>query len=640
MQSKHVEPNDMAAGDRDILCAEHRIDDITNEKTTKDRWNSIEPGYPVSELVSFFNGIIAGDGYNRAAAVEYQINDITNGKATKEKQKTTEPGSPVSQLVSYFNGIIEDIRESERANFPRDWEEKRDSVVTGRTSAATAEHMKARDNSSSSVQALKDSKNLAANPLQTPQSPTSSNLNITDIEPTPPSSAHIGFVGQSENLSVSTSSLVESDSQVNNNRNRNHSRVKSAFIGALNALQRLFTPLEQRSTKSPTPSDSTISKDSQSTSLTERKHGKTLSISTSSFVGTASQTSSSSNTNLSRTFSVSSGSWNLAGSPQRIVNPFTPLPLSERYLSCDTSHISIDDTDSASASSEEESLQSGRSLGSKTLVPESASRCSNPLRADEMELQATAVFQGAPRDFKVKDGKLSCYEHGKSKSYGRLFPVQTQHIAGTSQNGRNVILHVAPPRRHGKSATKIRKLELTFPETQTANKWALDLNFLASKGNTDGVQSRKAIFLVDAQDEKSTMKIVQKYVNKVLDIAKKPVDIKVVEFSEASVNVILNSIDLSTANAFLCLSTRKPPKVVEECLKAAALRCCGMSASGFILSYYMTLKQAFIVDAGHPDMVSVIGRPQPVDAVDLALTVLKGELRRFFTESMRTEFSS
>ncbi|KAJ3090283.1 hypothetical protein HK102_004232 [Quaeritorhiza haematococci] len=323
---------------------------------------------------------------------------------------------------------------------------------------------------------------------QPPKSATSSNSSIfREIEPPSPSRANVGLVQRSKNLSVSTSSLVESHSQANSDRHTNLSRATSASTGALNALQRFINPFEPQATNSPTSSNPNIYRDIQSISPTRMnvglvRHGKTVSMSTSSLVESNPQSNTSSNTNLSRQFSVSSGSLNSPGSPQRIANPFSPERMTRQYLARDMSHPSIVNSVSDAASSKAESIHSHRSFGSTISLDESASLCSNPLRADEMELQATAVFQGAPCDFKAKNGKLYCYEHGKSKPYGRLFPVQMQHIAGASQNGRSVIIYVTPPRRDGKSPTKIRKLELEFPQAQTANRWALDLNFVASKG--------------------------------------------------------------------------------------------------------------------------------------------------------------
>ncbi|KAJ3239484.1 hypothetical protein HDU81_005928 [Chytriomyces hyalinus] len=217
-------------------------------------------------------------------------------------------------------------------------------------------------------------------------------------------------------------------------------------------------------------------------------------------------------------------------------------------------------------------------------------------------LEKVGKVNGTQYNFFLSRAELYCANSKDSSIYAN-FPIPLSHILNVAwENKKVVIIWIY---KNAKNEPRIIDIDVEFSDLFTNSQWALKLQSISCKGNPSEVSDKQAIFFVDQDDVKGVREILQTLIIPVLEAARKPFDIQLIEPDFERLNHAIERLDITRVNSITYLrlksASTKTFKIIDECLYNGAMRAKGRDASR--------------VKVLQPEM----------DPVEVALAVIKGD---------------
>ncbi|KAI8834561.1 hypothetical protein BJ741DRAFT_239324 [Chytriomyces cf. hyalinus JEL632] len=195
-------------------------------------------------------------------------------------------------------------------------------------------------------------------------------------------------------------------------------------------------------------------------------------------------------------------------------------------------------------------------------------------------LEKVGKVNGTQYNFFLSRAELYC-ANSKDSSIFANFPIPLSHILNVAwENKKVVIIWIY---KNAKSEPRIIDLDVEFSDLFTNSQWALKLQSISCKGNPAEVSDKQAIFFVDQDDVKGVREILQTLIIPVLEAARKPFDIQLIEPDFERLNHAIERLDITRVNSITYLrlksASTKTFKIIDECLYSGAMRAKGRDAS-------------------------------------------------------------
>ncbi|KAJ3086381.1 hypothetical protein HK100_008719 [Physocladia obscura] len=163
-------------------------------------------------------------------------------------------------------------------------------------------------------------------------------------------------------------------------------------------------------------------------------------------------------------------------------------------------------------------------------------------------------------NFFLSQASLYC-TNAKDSSILGGFPIPLHHILQVKWENKKVCITWFYSKPPPKSEPRLTDMEIEFQDLFTTSQWALKLSAAATKGNSEEILAKQAIFFIDQEDKKSCTECLKDLVIPILEAAKKPFDIQLVDSDCERLRAVIDRVDL-----------RHTFKIIDECLFAAAMK--------------------------------------------------------------------
>ncbi|KAJ3322152.1 hypothetical protein HDU76_013950 [Blyttiomyces sp. JEL0837] len=189
----------------------------------------------------------------------------------------------------------------------------------------------------------------------------------------------------------------------------------------------------------------------------------------------------------------------------------------------------------------------------------------------EPALEQPAKISGMTHNFMLTQGSLYAI-NPKDNSINPQFPIPLERILSVDSEIKIVnITYLSKT----KNEIQLTDVDVEFNDASSALLWSNKLFQVACKGNTAHVTDKLAMILVDQQDKKAVLDIVQKQMIPLFNIARKPFDVLPVEYDVGKIQAALATMDMKKINAIACVTTKKTSTAIDECLTDFAKRAMG-----------------------------------------------------------------
>ncbi|KAH6568679.1 hypothetical protein BASA60_008544 [Batrachochytrium salamandrivorans] len=218
------------------------------------------------------------------------------------------------------------------------------------------------------------------------------------------------------------------------------------------------------------------------------------------------------------------------------------------------------------------SLQSHKDFtaSKETITTASTPHLSHPVvsgiahstQSPEDYLRATikSACKGAKCDLSVHDFELHCTEAGKTKLFKPYYPIELRRILSIKHSDQVVTLDLCNTREGGKAGGKLKKIAFEMESSDIANRWSNELQELVFGGLPTLAMARSILILVEKSD-KEAGKLVDKYMKEVIEISKRPLEIKTVQYNEFSIANVLTSVDFKKLGNIVCTNPEFIPRI-------------------------------------------------------------------------------
>ncbi|KAJ1342131.1 hypothetical protein BSLG_003310 [Batrachochytrium salamandrivorans] len=123
-----------------------------------------------------------------------------------------------------------------------------------------------------------------------------------------------------------------------------------------------------------------------------------------------------------------------------------------------------------------------------------------------------------------------------------------------------VTLDLCNTREGGKAGGKLKKIAFEMESSDIANRWSNELQELVFGGLPTLAMARSILILVEKSD-KEAGKLVDKYMKEVIEISKRPLEIKTVQYNEFSIANVLTSVDFKKLGNIVCTNPEFIPRI-------------------------------------------------------------------------------
>ncbi|KAJ3210530.1 hypothetical protein HDU82_007934 [Entophlyctis luteolus] len=214
----------------------------------------------------------------------------------------------------------------------------------------------------------------------------------------------------------------------------------------------------------------------------------------------------------------------------------------------------------------------------------------------EPQLEKLGKVGTTPGNFFVSRACLYCTSI-------RGFPIPLHHILQVTWETKKVYVTWLF-KKPVTNEPRVLDMEIEFPDMFSTSQWALKLQSISSKGNTADVFGKQAIFLIDEADRKQCADCLKNVMIPVLEAAKKPFDILLVESDSDRLRATIDKLRLQNINSITYLQIKNTStrsfKMIDEYLLAAAKKA--------------TAYDSKLIKVLQPEM----------DPLEIALSVIKG----------------